>query len=160
MFEGIREINIRQKQVMYIKIDTLEYHAASPFFNSEKGESPAVSRSKESPDDFSGKLTELLRLRNRLPKPASKLLQMLIEIAMDDSLDLSRPLQINAYEVLAKLGYKNIASFYSALGPLCESKILAIGDHRARKGHVSLYLNPDIFGRKQVIVGSILEVAS
>lgn len=146
---------------MYTKIDTLIYYEATPFFPfiDELEKDPSVKTFKEEKDFFIGKLTELLSSRNRLTKPATRLLKILI----DDLLyyeELLKPIKVNVYELANKAGYKNISSVYSAIGDLCTANILAMSNHVGEKGTMSFYVNPQIFGKHKVVVGDIVELAS
>ena len=146
---------------MYIKIDELHYHGASPFFLvddiSKFGSS--VNNHKEPLETFSGKLTKFISRRIGLSKPAERVLKVLIEKHIDND-NLENAIEVDTYQMMEDSGYKNVSSVYVAIGILCSKNILALSDERGKKGSLMIFANPLIFGQGRVVVGDIVEVIS
>ncbi len=162
VYRSIKEINNRHnKSIMYIKIDKLVYHAASPFFRiGDTFKYGASTQShKESCQTFSGKLTELISRRTKLCKPAQRILKVLIEKHINNE-DMEKPISVDVYQMIEDSGYHNVASVYSAIGHLCAKNILAMSNEPGDKGTLTVFANPLIFGKNRVIIGDIVELAS
>ncbi len=139
---------------MYIKIDNLKFYGASPYFrigNNLKSEVP-ITNHEERLKVFSEKLTSFISRKVKLSKPAQRVLQILIQKNVFNK-DLKQAIEIDTYQLIEDLGYKNVASVYRAIGVLCSKDILSMSEKQGRKGTIMVYANPMIFGRDKVVVG-------
>lgn len=144
----------------YVKIDNLRRHTESPFFSFPdlKDREIMITDQVYGQDEFYRELAIRLSARHNLGKTATNLLRVLLKEFMN--IDLREGGTFATREIATKAGYKNPSSVYQGLWDLCRTKIVALKEEDGvGNGTLTIFPNPEVFGRKRCFIGEQLSIS-
>ena len=146
---------------MYNSIDKINFYSESPFIsdplNGDVAQPNVVVQHELNKEEFSGKLTAMLCTCNRLNKTSANLLKALIKDNLD-KIAGATPVSYKTQDLATMAGYKSLSSVYNAISILSTAGFIAVQEMGRGDGTASFFLNPRVFGRNWVTIGTSLRL--